>query len=232
MLTGSPHNPFAASDLEPRTTNYIFAHGSSLSACEHLLCEHGWNLELVGPHGVGKSTLLYTLASAASRRSMRVVHFRCSDVQQRLPVGWQFKVLATARLGWRRTPELWSGAGPQACGLVCLDGAERIALHQLRRLERICARLKVGLLSTAHVPLRNVPHWHVETTPHQFWQLLQQLRIPAAFNLTHTAASEILQNHNGFARTALLDLYDRYERWYIDSPRAYRDSLILSIVSS
>lgn len=196
MNSGSPRNPFAASELEPSATPYVFPHGRSRANYEAQLEEHGWNAELIGPHGVGKSTLLYTLGAFARASGRHVVYFRCSDVHPRLPLAWQLQFF-------------------NRVDLICLDGAERISLRQFDRLQRLCRIRNTGLLCTVHAPIRDVLQIPVTSSGQQFSELLRTCAAPAEFWREAPDPNDLLTSHNGCARTALLELYDRYEDWYM-----------------
>jgi hypothetical protein len=193
MQKGKPHNPFALSELEPHRTAYIFDAKATLEHYVHQLDTHGWNAELVGPHGVGKTTLMHTLARAVESRGRRVVHFKCSDDRPRLPLGWSTQLIVTR-------PHI-----------VCLDGGERIRRAQLRQLEVLCRALHIGLLSTAHAPQRPVLQFVISCNAEQLWSIVNRDRTAREFLGAPSALSAALAECNFSARDCLNLLYDRYE---------------------
>jgi hypothetical protein len=189
MLRGSANNPFALSDFEPDQTPYVFGLATKESYLA-MLDVHGWNAELVGPHGVGKTTLLHTLLRIAKQRGSRVVHFRCSGVQPRLPWSWPAQLLGK--------------------DLVFLDGAERILTWQLKLLERVSRWLGAGLVSTAHVARRDVLQIPVEASAVQLAALV-------GGKVCVDELRRILTETRGSAREALVELYETRERDYASS---------------
>ena len=54
-------NPFSTCCVRPGRLAYQCSDGTTVRQLAQRLAEHGWWGQIVGPHGVGKSTLLHSL---------------------------------------------------------------------------------------------------------------------------------------------------------------------------
>ncbi|MEQ8822077.1 MAG: hypothetical protein RLY93_17715 [Sumerlaeia bacterium] len=185
--SGQPSNPFATRHWGPGNVTFLFPEGESLDGLLARLDEAGWHAELVGDHGVGKSTLLATLREAAEARGWPVLWCKMRQVSPRLPWGWQWR--------WRRAR------------VVFLDSGELLPGRQWRALARWATRGGRGLVVTLHAP----KDWglRVDLAPRAetFAALLSHLlRRPIA----QQAAARWLEKH-ATPRQALFALYEAYE---------------------
>ncbi|WP_425398429.1 hypothetical protein [Aeoliella sp.] len=138
MVSGIPtreSNPFATCWLGPLGTSYVATDGNAPSQLASKLASQGWRGQIVGPHGVGKSTLLRALEREATRLGWRWVEVALHS--DRKP--------SLARLLPTRLDQ---------SALLVVDGFEQ--LHTLERLlvRWHCWRSGAGLLVTTHRPFR------------------------------------------------------------------------------
>jgi predicted Ser/Thr protein kinase len=69
---GAANNPFSSIRVQPGAIPFILPHGADVSELWEILREKRRPMQILGPHGSGKSTLVHALAKAASREVARV----------------------------------------------------------------------------------------------------------------------------------------------------------------
>lgn len=191
MRKGKPHNPFSVQHTGPDGLAYVFSAGESAGSVADEFERHGWTGELVGPHGVGKSTLLLTLAAQAERRGLAVVRWCCNDQTMRLPHGWQ-RVLD--------------------CVQVCfLDGGERCVSREFHALRGACVLGKTGLVVSVHKSAGFALSRRVHVDPVVFEHLAQRLAAAVGCAIPPGMAAAFLARRSGCAREAFADLYRAWE---------------------
>lgn len=196
MRKGRPHNPFSVQRTGPDGLDYVFAGGETAGSVADEFERHAWTGELVGPHGVGKSTLLLTLAAEAERQGLMVVRWTCNSERRRLPRGWR-RALAAAR--------------------VCfLDGGERCVPGEFRALRAECARRGVGLVVSVHASAGFDLSRRVVVVPETFDRLVERLAAAGGCRVPPGLAADLLARRNGCAREALADLYRACEDGLLD----------------
>lgn len=130
MDRGRAHNPFSSCYVEPARGGYLFPPGQSLGGVMQILREGGWRGELVGPHGAGKSTLMYDLYYSLRDGSVPVARWFCNSERRWWPCGW------------------WHDL--RGCRVLLIDGGEALApglLWAVRALTRLRGQ---GLVITSH----------------------------------------------------------------------------------
>lgn len=192
MKWGKPDNPFAVHYVDPRTTPYEFVDARAAQAVFRLIEASEWTAELVGAHGIGKSTLLHTLTRKWENESRsEALSAQCNDQIPLPPLTWWTKLLIGKP------------------GLVAVDGAERMPQGVLWFVDRLCRRRGIPFLSTAHRPRRrNCMQLTLQVQPHALARLVSRLqRRPVSPRETEDGLMQCQNN----ARDYLLQLYDRYE---------------------
>jgi hypothetical protein len=126
-------NPFATRYIRPGALAYRFANDISAATLVQTLRDHAWCGEIVGPHGVGKSTLLASLLPALSAAGRDVLAVSLHAGQHRLPPDLP---------SWRT----WN----QRTQLV-IDGYEQLSFWSRTKLNYQRWLRGAGLLITTHV---------------------------------------------------------------------------------
>lgn len=186
-----PGNPFATRYTRPGAIPPLDRHGIPLDVATLASRFDAVTAAAIeGPHGHGKSTLLFAIAATlhAAGRPVRIVRIR------------DWHDACTAGIAIATAPRTTT---------VFVDGWERLGLlaGPLRLVARLLGR---RLLVTSHRPAGLPVLWKCETSP----ALLRAIvaRVPdhgGAVNEMDIDAA--LQRHGGNIREALSDLYDTIE---------------------
>jgi hypothetical protein len=188
-------NPFCTRRVRPGAIPFIFPPGENAETLVDRLRQYGWQAEIVGPHGSGKSALLASLMPAIERAGRQTVLVALHDGQRRLP------------LSLAGDPRL------QPPVVLIVDGYEQLSRLSRLMLKRFCRRHDVGLLVTSHKPgafselCRTVP------TLGLAGQIVAELmggREPPL--LTPDELADCFSRHGGDLREMLFELYDVYQR--------------------
>lgn len=202
MSVPSRHsNPFASCWLQPSAAPLCVVTPEQAEELMGKLAQHRWRGAIVGPHGVGKSTLLESLVRLASPPKSI---FRVEFHNGRTTHGWH--QLLTAHLG----PDT----------LVVVDGYEQLSVWQRWRLLCRTRSQRAGLLVTSHRP--TLLPTLAELTPRL--QVAQEIvRLLIAESSTPVTSADVDRafcQHNGNLRDMLQDLYDLHERLIRAQPQA------------
>jgi len=187
-----PSNPFATRYTRPGVIPPLDRHGVPLDVATLAARFDAVTAAAIeGPHGHGKSTLLFALAATLHAAGRPVGIVRIRDWHGALKAGI---AIATAP---RRTA-------------IFVDGWERLGLMAgpLRLMARLLQR---RLLVTSHRPAGLPVLWTCATTP----ALLRAVvaRVPDHGGVVNeTDIDAAFQRHGGNVREALSDLYDTIER--------------------
>jgi hypothetical protein len=188
-------NPFSTCCVRPGRLEYQFSDGTTARQLVQRLAEHGWRGQIVGPHGVGKSTLLHSLMPELVAAGRKVSWWTLQNGQRRWPAG-----LAAASRLWNATT------------LVVVDGFEQLNWLARWRLRARCRKTRAGLLVTTHragsFPTLIALTCPLDTVENLVTQLLsddQDGPSPDDVSRCYTA-------HRGNVREIFFALYDLYEQ--------------------
>jgi len=194
-------NPFATYWTRPGAIPFHFPAGISVEQLIARLATLNWRAAIIGPHGSGKSTLLETLKPLLTEAGHRVAAITLRDGQRSLPSDY-LGALATQAKRQQK---------PQQT-LAIVDGYEQLSWLQRWRLMRLCRRVNIGLLVTAHAATR-LPAL-IELAPDR--ALVTQLAGDLCGGVSNCITPEIVAAshacHGSNVREIFFDLYDRYER--------------------
>lgn len=195
MNHGKPRNPFSVQFHGPGAITYLFEDGAE-DEWPNLLAElesTQWRLEITGPHGIGKSTLLHSLLEEAIGRGMTTVYTKVDP--------------AWPHLG----PPLWHRCRRTVATFI--DSAELLPRWEIKLLRS----LSRGLIVTTHEPCILPSVYRPIVSGERFHAILYQL---VGDELPRFAKSpdQWLSEAGGCVRQALFNLYDAYERDEVFSP--------------
>ncbi len=188
-------NPFSAHRIRPGAIPYHFPPGHTAEGLLARLEQSGWQGQIVGPHGTGKSTLLAALRPLIERRGKATLLYELHDRQRYLPV----------KAGQE---ELTGGS------LLIVDGYEQLSLWSRIRLRRLCRRRRLGLLVTTHRPAALPVLFRTQSSCQLALRLARELLRGEAEGDEVIAVDEVSRlfaEHQGNLREVLFGLYDLYE---------------------
>jgi hypothetical protein len=185
-------NPFATRFTRPGAIEFLFPAGDSALALVDRLRAHSWQGEIVGPHGVGKSTLLATLIEPLRSAGRNVVQATLHQDETALP----------AELDeWRS----W-GAATQ----VVVDGYEQLTWWSRRQLARRVRDRQAGLVVTSHAPIGLPALMTVSPRLEVALQVVRRLT-PDEKRITNDDIEQTFRSCEGNIREMLFQLYDLYQ---------------------
>ncbi len=187
-------NPFATCWTNPGIVAYQASHHDTPERLVNQLSQQQWQGEIVGPHGMGKSTLLHAmepLAIAGGKNWLRI------DLQNR---GGQSD---RRRLG---------AMDLEPASLLVVDGFEQLTPFHQRQVRRRCRRAGAGFLVTSHAPT-GLPLL-TKLAPDQELALacFRSLTADRSTPVTESDVRIAFHAYNGNIRELLFDLYDLHER--------------------
>ncbi|MCA9177934.1 MAG: ATP-binding protein [Planctomycetales bacterium] len=199
-------NPFAACRIRPGALAYRFPPIESLDACLERIVSHR-RCQIVGPHGIGKSTLVHTLLTAWIRRGGRADWFRVG------PAGALDRIALSAERMSSLLPSERDGQRKVSAEmhLVCVDGWDR--LSRWRRLTQLLALRGAYCVITTHHATR----WPVLHRPAPTPELLQELAdelqsaTPISMRVPPATIEACYRRCDGNLRESLFALYDEFE---------------------
>jgi hypothetical protein len=190
----SAANPFSTRCVRPGAVAYRFPAGQSADRLLARLEHNGWQGQIVGPHGSGKSALVATLQEALEKRGRATLLVELHDAQRRLPVSR------------RQIRELAEGT------VVIVDGYEQLGRWSRLWLRRFCRRKGLGLVVTSHRSVAFPDLFRTTTSLSLARKIVEQLAGQGSSPFTGAGLEERFLQHGGNLREVLFDLYDLYER--------------------
>ena len=193
-------NPFSTRFTRPGAVAYRFPAGLSAATLVQRLSHSGWQGQILGPHGSGKSALVAALIPAIKQAGRQTVLIELHDQQRRLPDDWL-----------QRTD-------PSRPTVVIVDGCEQLASWNRAGLKRSCRRRGLGLLVTTHRPL-GLPDLYCTSVDLALAQeIVRSLLGDQQSLVAPDEVKQCFERHQGNLREALFDLYDLYEERRPDGP--------------
>lgn len=215
-----PHNPFSTSAVRPGAIPY-FADDKFIDNTILRWQRAGWLGQLVGPHGVGKTTLAMSMVSRITSQF---------DVVKRVTIrsagnlGWRTECNVTGESTFRN-PQAPDSAGDHELKndrdpteLWIVDGIERINRLQRWLMVRYCRHHQIGLLVSSHRRLIGIPSLATLTpSPETFCKVAIHLLVNSPCRTDIKKKFDIAtflqayEEADGNLREALMLLYDRFE---------------------
>lgn len=190
----SAENPFSTRRVRPGAIGYCFPQGRSALTLVERLENNGWQGQIVGPHGSGKSALAATLIRAIEETGRKTLLIALHDQQRRLPPG----------LG--QLPDLGAGT------VVFVDGYEQLAWWRRLALVRLCRRRSLGLVVTSHRSMGLPDLFRTTTGLALARRIAAELLRETDSPIGPEEVDEPFHLHQGNIREVLFDLYDLYEQ--------------------
>jgi hypothetical protein len=195
MIPSRHDNPFSSCWTQPKNQAYQFPAGKSVDLLISHLENQGWWGQVLGPHGIGKSTLLTTLAWELNRR------------------GYDIKTHPLRATGRPHRLEFADSPTARHKTIVLVDGYEQLHPWSAWWLRTRCRWTGAGLLVTTHRPCslpvlaRLLPDLEIVQ------RLVAKLSQHTRTSVTRSVVKASYLAHRGNVREILFDLYDRHERY-------------------
>lgn len=187
-------NPFDARYVRPGAIRFLWPTGQSPETLLARLEQNGWQGQIVGPHGSGKSALVAWLIEEIQRAGRRAVLVELHDGQRHLPVSLR-------------------GIGGSCAGAVLIvDGYEQLSCWSRFLLRRHCRRRKLGLVVTAHASAGFPDLLRTAAGLDLAVRVVRELLGDRSLGVTDDEIGRLFERRQGNLRELLFDLYDLYER--------------------
>lgn len=188
-------NPFSTRHVRPGRLAYQFPAGLTAESLTARLARHGWQGQILGPHGVGKTTLLHTWLPTLAAAGRTVSWWTVRAGQRHLP-----RALTSEAVGWDGTT------------VVVVDGCEQLRRFDRWRLARLCRRARCGLVVTAHRPVGWPTLAELRTRAETIQGLVSRLLTGVPHQITAADVSAGVARHGHNVRELFFSLYDLHEQ--------------------
>ena len=187
-------NPFSTRRVRPGQLAFQFSEPIRARQLVDRLRQDRWWGQIIGPHGVGKSTLLHGLMPELVAAGRTVSWWTLQNGQRGWPAG-----MSAAAQAW------------DAQTLVVVDGYEQLRCLARWRLKIRCRSTGTGLLVTSHrdagLPLLVTLSCPLNTVQ----DLVTQLLADDPIQISQDEVSSCYRTHQGNVREVFFALYDLYE---------------------
>lgn len=161
--------------------------------------------QIVGPHGSGKSTLMYWLRSAVDTLGCQVFSWELHDQQSSLNGDFWDEIDLFLRSREEESDQ-------KTARVLFLDGFEQLSFIQRVCLRKFCRDQRIGMVITTHLPALGLPILFktapsLETVRH----LVHYLVDDGSFTVGEDDVKALFAQNRGNCRSILFDLYDRFE---------------------
>jgi hypothetical protein len=188
-------NPFSTCRVRPGSLEFQFPHELPPQQLVARLANQKWWGQIVGAHGVGKSTLLHSWLPLLADAGRTVSWWTLQGGQRRLPA------------------ELWRAARSwHDTTLVVVDGCEQLSWLARRRLVSRCRRTRAGLLVTTHYDAGLPTLIELACPLDTLQQLVARLLRADPQAIDPAEVSAYFDRYRGNVREVFFALYDLYEQ--------------------
>ena len=198
-----PGNPFASRCIRPDQVDFIFEPAHSFDRLLAALQRYQWRGQVIGPHGNGKTTLLWKLA-----RHCRQTFDALSFVQ--LQHGQRYLRQAKRLLESSERDAADSVNDHRGVrSILIIDGFEQLNFLSRTWLKTWARVRRTGLVVSGHSDLGLSTVYHAQTTPEQLTTLFKQLYPGQTWS--DSQSESLLSEFGNNAREVLFQLYDQFE---------------------
>lgn len=189
-------NPFATCWTRPGAIPFHFPSDQSAERLVEKLAAQKWRGAIIGPHGIGKSTLLESLKPLLAGAGKQIHAIGLHDGQRYLPTGF-WHVIRHAHEAKHE--------------LIIIDGYEQLAWLERFQLSRRCHRAGAGLMVTSHSPVRVPTLLQLAPDRRLVEQLVAELCAKVSNPVTRADVDASHAIHGSNVRDIFSELYDRHE---------------------
>ena len=186
-------NPFATRFIKPGALPFLFAADASPQTLLHKLAQNKWWGQIIGPHGVGKSSLLAALLPSLEALGKKPYVFTIAP--DRPHPTWTKDSI----LGWDEN------------SLIVVDGYEQLSWWSAMRLKRLVQGRTAGLLITAHQSMGLPPLAELSPSIEVAKQVVMKLLPPGDHTITADDVQTVFVKKQGNIRETLFELFDLYQ---------------------
>jgi molybdopterin-guanine dinucleotide biosynthesis protein len=185
-------NPFATRYIRPGAFCYLFEPGLSAETLVQRLQADGWQGQIVGPHGSGKSTLVAAMVPALEAAGRTIERYA-------VRTGESLVVSPEAMDRWNASTQ------------VIIDGYEQLSWLARRKLRSQVKARQAGLLVTAHADVGLPTIYQTQPTEELARQIVTALLKEKASAITAEDVQAAYAAHQPNLREMLFALYDVYQ---------------------
>ena len=200
MVDVDASNPFATRFVRPDAATYLTLQTPSIDELVERFEQHGRRAQILGPHGVGKSTLLATIVAELRARGGEVHAITLHMGERRLPTEFEQSIVWTSR------------------PIVVVDGAEQLSGLRRRGLISKATKHAAGLLITTHTDL-GLPTL-CELVPRESDAVAIARHLDPKGIVSDDDVRAAFARRKGDLRETLFDLFDLYRARTIESQEA------------
>ena len=207
---GYSSNPFATRFVSSGRLRFIGLDEGALDQLAETLIQQNGNGQIVGPHGVGKTTLTYELENRIAECS--VVNTPFNFVRKTIGPRGAIRSVDGSRMLVLDDDEFPANQSASTQTVLVLDGYERLSWFQRIAVLKTCQRRRIGLLVTSHRVVWGVPKLvSLEPDIERFTSVVEALTADCEFELSSERLSQVFLENRGNVREALMSCYDEFE---------------------
>lgn len=207
-------NPFATRYIRPGAIPYFFADPARCGEWLDRFRAEGAQAQLVGPHGVGKTSLGLELARHLRPEFPDFRHLTLRQEKGRSELIQVVGVQQHSFVADRGTQSLFHSEGVEGKSrtLFLIDGWQRFSRLNRHLFIENCRRLGHGVLVTSHRVTSRLPVLvKIESDRKIFFHLVRYLQRDSFFELDGAVVADAYEAAEGNFREAFMTLYDAFE---------------------
>lgn len=200
-------NPFSTRFVAPGAVEYFFQEGISAKSIIDKLAFNQWRGQIVGPHGTGKTSLLWALY-----RELQSLHGTGSEFEPSRVEFIQFQGKIDGGTPAEKELAHDSMSLPTSFPrhIRFVDGFEQMSWLARRQMSSQSKIPGEGLIVSSHRKLPLPTIFESEANARHFRSIVAKLMLGRTF-FSNAEIDEALSSNHGNIREALFELYDRWE---------------------